>query len=185
VKCDLTSTAVLAGGALVLIDPIRLAESALDELIGKGDPALIVCTNANHARAADFYRKKFGIPIAVHRDAAGEIEINADRLLADEDSALAILGQTSGTDWQVCALPGAAPGEMALVSSTGIVCIGDALIHLPSHGFSFLPDKYCTDTKLLRASLQKLLRWDFHILTFAHGLPLVTQARARLEALLA
>jgi hypothetical protein len=37
----------------------------------------------------------------------------------------------------------------------------------------------------MRQSLQKLLRADFHLLLFAHGTPLVTDARARFAQLLA
>jgi hypothetical protein len=59
------------------------------------------------------------------------------------------------------------------------------MIHLPSTGFSLLPGKYCADEKLMHTSLQKLLRWQFRILTFAHGLPIVNNPRPRLESLLA
>jgi hypothetical protein len=38
---------------------------------------------------------------------------------------------------------------------------------------------------LLAVSLRKLLPRDFQILTFAHGLPIITNAHARLAALLA
>ena len=37
----------------------------------------------------------------------------------------------------------------------------------------------------LRESLRKLLSYEFDVLTFAHGTPLVGQARRRLELLLA
>ena len=84
---------------------------------------------------------------------------------------------------EVLPVPGASPGEIALKFGQ-IVCVGDAVIHLPDHGFALLPDNYCTDAKLLRQSLRNLLRWEFTILTFAHGLPLTTQARGRLASLL-
>ena len=79
---------------------------------------------------------------------------------------------------------GAAPGEIAL-HAEGVLHVGDALIHLPSTGFAPLPDKYCTDPRELRAALGKLLRFPCEVLTFAHGLPLVTHARQRLADLLA
>jgi hypothetical protein len=72
-----------------------------------------------------------------------------------------------------------------LLSCGGVICVGDALIHLESHGFSMLPEKYCADPKILRRSLQKLLRLPWQVMTFAHGLPLVVQPRQKLEQLLA
>jgi hypothetical protein len=177
VKCDLTSAAVLVGGELILIDPIALTPDALNELLGHGRPHLIVCTSGNHARAAAKYREQFGAKIAAHVESSAELELSVDVPL---ESGSRLLDACD-----ICALPGGATGEIALVSPGQFVCIGDALIHLPQTGFAVLPDKYCTDAKLLRHSLRNLLRYQFSTLTFAHGLPLVAQARSRLEALIA
>lgn len=177
VKCDLTSTALRVGENLVLIDPIALSAAGAAELETFGRPALVVITSGNHARAADYFRQHYRIPIAGHADAAAESGLSIDQSLTDGSRLLDAI--------DVCTLPGAAPGEIALIAPQGVVCVGDALIHLPPNGFSLLPDKYCADPKVLRESLRKLLRWDFHILTFAHGWPLVASARERLAALLA
>jgi len=177
VKCDLTSAALRIGQSLMLVDPIALGAAASEELEYAGRVELIVCTSGNHARAADAFRKRYGSPIAAHSDAGAELGFAIDEPLADGARLLGAI--------DVCALPGAAAGEIALVLPQHTICVGDALIHLPPHGFSVLPDKYCADPKLLRDSLRKLLRWDFRILTFAHGWPLVASARERLAALLA
>ena len=177
VKCDLTSAAILIGGELILIDPIGLAPDALDELLGHGRPNLIVCTSGNHARAAAKYREQFGAKIAAHAESSAELELSLDMPL---ESGTRLLETCD-----ICPLPGGAAGEIALISPGQFVCVGDALIHLPQTGFAVLPDKYCTDAKLLRQSLRNLLRYEFSTLTFAHGLPLVAQTRSRLEALLA
>jgi glyoxylase-like metal-dependent hydrolase (beta-lactamase superfamily II) len=160
---------------LLLIDPINLAADALDELLGEGSSGLIVCTNSNHARSAAHFQKRFGARIVAHRDAAAGLEVNADEWIDDGAHLLDAV--------EVCALPGASPGEIAL-RFEDTVCLGDAVIHLPDHGFALLPEKYCTDAKLLRHSLRNLLRWQFSVLTFAHGLPLTTQAHGRLASLL-
>ena len=161
---------------LVLVDPIALTPDALEELTAEATPALILCTNANHARAADWWRQRFAIPVAAHADAA-DLETRSDLALDAPHPLLAAL--------DFIPLPGAALGEVAIHDPRGVLCIGDALIHVPPLGFAFLPDKYCADAKLLRASLGKLLHYDFETLTFAHGLPLVARARNRLETLLA
>lgn len=175
VKCDLTSAALKVDEGLILIDPIALSRDALEELSGEGTPSLIVCTNANHARAADDYRKRFGSKVVAHREVETALGIPVDEWIEDGARLLDAV--------EVCTIPGASPGEIALRLGD-VVCLGDAIIHLPDHGFAILPEKYCTNAKLLRHSLRKLLRWQFGILTFAHGLPLTTQARGRLASLL-
>jgi hypothetical protein len=83
----------------------------------------------------------------------------------------------------ICALPGGATGEIAL--SRRVNSSASATRSFTSaDGFRRAADKYCTDAKLLRHSLRNLLRYQFSTLTFAHGLPLVAQARSRLEALI-
>jgi glyoxylase-like metal-dependent hydrolase (beta-lactamase superfamily II) len=174
-KCDLTSAALKIGNELLLIDPIPLVASALEELCSAGRPALIVCTNANHARAAGEFRKRFGARILAHRGAKGSLELEADEWIGGESE---LLGEV-----KVCEIEGSVAGEIALRYGD-IACLGDAVINLPGHGFAVLPDKYAIDAKLLRGSLQNVLRWQFSVLTFAHGLPLTTRAHGCLADLL-
>lgn len=177
VKCDLSSCALEVGGRLIFVDPIPLAKAAFAELTAVASPALIVLTNGNHARAAAEYRERLQIPIAAHAGAVADLGLVPDQLIAAGDRLLDAL--------TVIALPGAGPGEIALQSASGIVCIGDALINLEPDGLALLPDKYCADAKLMRASLRKHLPRDARVLTFAHGVPLVTAVRTRLDYLLA
>ncbi len=177
VKCDLSCCAPVTPGGLVFIDPIPLAEDALTEVARLALPVAIVCTNGNHARAAADYRARFSIPICAHPAAAGELGVAVDREVRE--------GDTIGGSLTVIELPGAGPGEIALHSAAGAVHLGDALIHVEPLGFALLPDKYCADARELRRSLGKLLRFEFELLSFAHGLPLAAKARSRLESLLA
>jgi hypothetical protein len=176
VKCDLSCCARIFGKEFVFIDPIPLAPDALDELTALATPAAIVLTNGNHARAAAVFRERFSIPIHAHRDAGAELGLAIDHALTEGGAAPGGLA--------VVEIPGAPAGEIALHAG-GIMHAGDALIHLEPLGFALLPEKYCADARTMRASLGKLLRFDFELLTFAHGLPLVSQARRRLEHLLA
>jgi glyoxylase-like metal-dependent hydrolase (beta-lactamase superfamily II) len=84
---------------------------------------------------------------------------------------------------EAISLDGFGPGETAFWRE-GVLIAGDALIHLPPYGFSMLPDKYCADPKKGRESLKKLLRLPVETLAFAHGLPIVANARERLAGLL-
>ena len=66
----------------------------------------------------------------------------------------------------------------------GTIVVGDAVINLDPYGFSLLPAKYCADQKLMRRSLRQLLDFSFARFLFAHGMPVLAGARARLEMLL-
>jgi hypothetical protein len=176
VRVDLSCCARRTAKGLVFLDPIPLAGLALEELLHAGIPRAIVLTNGNHARAAEVYRQRFSIPIYAHPEAEAELGIRIDHHLTDSATVL--------DEFTVITLPGAAPGEVALHNGD-VLHMGDALIHLPPLGFSLLPDKYCGAPAEMRRSLQKLLRFNCEVLTFAHGLPIVTHARQRLAQLLA
>ena len=175
VKCDLSSCAIETADGLIFVDPIELAEPALATLLLGRKPHAIVLTNGNHSRAAEKFRARLGVKIFASADADG-LDITPDATLAD--------GHRAPGNMRAITLPGAGPGEVALVGH-GIACLGDALIHLPPDGLRMLPDKYCADPAQLRRSLRKLLSCDFQVLTFAHGAPLTDSARQKLEHLLA
>jgi hypothetical protein len=134
-----------------------------------------VLTNGNHERAAAEYRAKFAAPVFAHAEACGEFGVEVDQRVKEGAQILDAL--------HVARIDGAGKGEIAL-HADGILMMGDALINLEPHGFTFLPDKYCLDAKRMRVSLQKLLQFSFDIMTFAHGLPLVSGAGQRLAQLL-
>jgi hypothetical protein len=175
VKADLTCCAFQSPGGWILVDPIPLADEALAELPGGKPVAAIVLTNGNHERAAAEYRRKFAAPIFAHLEARGEFTLEADHWVEGGARILDAL--------DVAQIDGAAKGEIALHAG-GILMMGDALINLDPHGFAFLPDKYCINAQRMRVSLRKLLQFSFDIMTFAHGLPLVSGEKKRLEQLL-
>lgn len=178
VKTDLFSTAALAGNALFIIDPIRLAPEAFQDFLVGHRLAAILVSNANHTRASVEFAQTGKVPVYCPLAAAAEFEgmevvtLNREMRIASEVSAIA--------------LEGAAPGEFAFhfAGDGGTIVIGDALIHLEPYGFSLLPAKYCQNQKELRRSLRQLLDWTFERLLFAHGRPLLSGARERLESLL-
>jgi hypothetical protein len=176
VKTDLSCCACQTAGGFVFIDPIPLHKSAEAELLAIAPPRAVIVTSGNHARAADDYRARLGVPIYAETGAVAELPFAVDHPVSD--------GETILDDFAVAALPGAAAGEIALYRSDALH-FGDALIHVPPPGFAILPDKYCADPRELRRSLGKLLRFSFELLTFAHGLPVVAHARQRLTQLLA
>lgn len=182
VKVDLHAHAVLvANHGLVFIDPVPLRTEALAELLdaaGRPETRSVLLTNGNHARAAGWFRDQSGVP--VFAPAGAHAALGADGLKPDGDAA-------QGEALMAIPLPGFGPGEVAYFHPDhgGTLFVGDALINLPApYGFSVLPAKYCADPKLARGSLRALLDVPFTRILFAHGTPVLADARTKLEALL-
>ena len=160
VKADLFSTAIATAAGLYLVDPIPLAPHALAELTKFGAPAGIVVTNENHQRAADRFVEHLRVPLYERS------------FIAEGLTAIPIDGGPAGEIAVYCEAGG------------GTLIIGDALINCEPYGFALLPAKYCSNPKLMHRSLPKLLDYPFTRMLFAHGTPIVSGARQRLEQLL-
>ena len=142
-------------------------------------PVGIFVTNANHARAAAEFAKTFSIPIYVHDELRGSPDFLQATWVQD--------GEVFSQGLTAVAIDGGPAGETALHHNDngGTMVVGDALINFEPYGFGSLPAKYCRDHKLMRRSLGKLLDYVFDRMLFAHGTPILSGARARVEQLLA
>ncbi|MGC3988831.1 MAG: hypothetical protein QM796_03930 [Chthoniobacteraceae bacterium] len=175
VKAELGSTAIVVRGGLVLVDPIPLVPALFEELTAEFPPLAIVLTNDNHERHSRALAERLNLPRYAHPAAGG----GKGGMLALGE------GEVLFEAVRVIELPGAAPGEVALlVEDAGLLVIGDALINMASTGFTRLPAKYCTDPRQLDESLKKLLAFSFEMMTFAHGLPIPHQAKRQLQSVL-
>jgi glyoxylase-like metal-dependent hydrolase (beta-lactamase superfamily II) len=177
IKCQMDCTALKVNSGWVVIDPAPLAEAAWNELLALGSLRAILLTNGNHVRDAVALRERHEVPVVTAPATRREItEVKLDVTLLPNERLYGITP---------IAIPGATAGETAFYSQTGVMIIGDAVIHLSAeNGLELLPDKYCVDAEQNRASLRKLLAFDFHTLTFAHGAPVTTRAKEKLDALL-
>ena len=178
VKADLFSTGITTAAGLYVVDPISPSDEAVAGLLSRSGLVGVIVTNANHARAAAASGEKGGVAIYVHQDAAAAV---------DSLRGVAIVpGPETPPGLTTIGIEGAPAGEMAVhcASDGGTLIVGDALINFGANGFTFLPAKYCSNAKLMRKSLRKLLDYEFDRILFAHGTPIVSQARARLSALL-
>ena len=173
IKADLFSTGLRTDSGIFLIDPIPLAPEALMELEGI---AGVIVTNGNHQRAATEFADHFGVPLHAAGTAAagfpGSVTVELSGRFAPGLRAIDI--------------EGAAAGEIAIHwdAQEGVMVMGDALINFDPYGFTFLPAKYCSNSKLMRRSLATLLDYSFERMLFAHGIPILSRAREKLEALL-
>ena len=172
-RTELSSCAHIIDGQIYLVDPIELSQAAIKELSLVAPLKMILLTNGNHARAALLFKERFNVPIFAHQDAREGLGIALDGFL-DENPRIS-------DDCHIIRLAGAGPGEIAIYQAAcGVLSIGDALINLPGTGFCPLPKKYCQDWKEMRKSLGKLASIRVRAITFAHGLPIVTEAGERL-----
>jgi len=177
VKSDLFASAVKTAQGLFLIDPIPLAPAPLAELKTHGPLAGVLVTNANHPRAAAAFARQSGATIFAAEPVIGAL---------GRGKTQAIAGGEISPGVAAIPLAGAAVGEMAFhfADLGGTVVVGHALINFEPYGFTLLPAKYCSNQKQMRRSLRQLLDWPFERLLFAHGPPILSTARARVETLL-
>jgi hypothetical protein len=175
VKADLFSTALETASGTYLIDPIPLAPEALASLASRSTIAGIVVTNENHERAAAQFSAKFKVPVYLDPALSTTTRLK---------SVAAIQGLAP--ELTPVEIEGGPAGETAIhfAGSGGTMVIGDALINFEPYGFALLPAKYCSNFKVMRRSLAQLLDYSFDRMLFAHGLPVLSHARERLEQLM-
>jgi hypothetical protein len=176
IRTELFSTAVVSEEGLVIIDPVDASPSVLNRLGRLGPTVAIILTNGNHSRAAVRFRERFSAPVFSHAEAVGELTLPVDGTLR--------MDRRVGGSLEVIEFQGAGMGEIALLNTNGWIHFGDAVINLEDTGLGVLPPKECIDAKLLEVSLKALPALSFHGATFAHGTPIITDAHARICAIL-
>lgn len=177
VKVDLTSIALKVDGRVYLFDPIPLPSGADLPAVMGASPTAIILTSGNHERYALEMADALSLPVIAPAAAFPEFTpALAARATPLESASLPL---------EAIALPGAAIGETAFYTpeAGGVAVIGDALINLPSTGFCLLPEKYCEDAALLRASIAQLARRPLAALAFAHGRPVLSGIAEKIAAL--
>ena len=177
VKADLFSTALETASGTYLIDPIPLAPEAVASLAGQAKVAGIIVTNENHERAAAQFSEKFAVPIYLSAALLSTTQLPSAAPVQDKRFPAALTAVE---------IEGGPAGEIAIhfAGGDGTMVVGDALINFEPYGFALLPAKYCSNFKVMRRSLSRLLDYSFDRMLFAHGLPILVRARERLEQLL-
>ena len=177
-KVDFDSYALKTAEGVVFIDPMKPAAAVVKQLEALGEPVGIFLTSANHDRDADWFRKRYEIQVYAHEKAASDCDTKIDVLVLD--------GEKLPGNLHVLHLPGATAGCVALHTGQagGIVFIGDSLLNITGRGLSLLPAQYVEDRKQMLRSLHRLLELDFGIATFAHGKPLIGDAKKQITVFL-
>lgn len=170
-KVDFNSYALKTPDGVVFIDPLKPGPDVLKELEGLGEPIGVFLTNDHHDRDADWFRKQYGIQIYAHEKAKADCDTKIDVLILD--------GERLPGGVKAIYLPGSSLSETAFYTklSGGIVLMGDALLNPGNKGLKLLPEPYIEDRKQALKSLPKLLDLSFQTITFAHGDPIVENAK--------
>ncbi|HTJ44533.1 MAG TPA: hypothetical protein VL463_20655 [Kofleriaceae bacterium] len=170
------------GDAAILVDPVAVTEDvaeAIDEAGARCGRWLCVITNADHSRAAEQMRERFGAQIWIARGDAERAELAAlapDDTIDDGDVICGV---------KIVRIPDVkTPGEIALywVARRALV-VGDAAIGRPSGALSMLAPEKFRDPAAARASVAKLAALGVDIVLVGDGDDLLTGGGAALAAI--
>lgn len=163
----------------IVVDPVEPEPDDLNRLAEEGVQEILL-TNRNHSRAANVVREATGAQTLIHRSDAD----HAQRQGCTIDEAMSV-GEFHGP-LQILPAKGKSPGEIALHwPERRILVLGDAAIGNPPGKLSLLPEEKLDEPERLRESLRTLLDVDFDILLLGDGVPILSDAKARLEELVA
>ena len=163
----------------IVVDPVEPEPEDLDWLAAEGVSEILL-TNRNHSRAANMVRSATDAQTLIHRSDAD----HAQRQGCIVDEAMSS-GEQHGP-LQVLPAKGKSPGEIALYwPERRILILGDAAIGNPPGKLSLLPEDKLDEPGRLRDSLRALLDVDFDCLLLGDGVPILSDAKARLSELVA
>ncbi|HUK81584.1 MAG TPA: hypothetical protein VLZ12_03025 [Verrucomicrobiae bacterium] len=177
-KVQFHSYALKTADGVVFIDPMTPESAVVKKLDALGEPLAIVLTNAHHERDSDWFRKHYQVQIYAHDKARSDCDVKIDVQVMD--------GERLPGGLRTIYLPGVTNSEMALFAKEkgGLLMLGDALLNPSGKGLQLLPEQFIEDRKQALQSLRKLLDLNFKTATFAHGDPIVGDAKKKLAAFL-
>ena len=160
------------------VDPV-MPQDDIDGIVRIG-VGTVLLTNRNHSRASNLIRERTQARVLIHPDdaphAIGQGTTVDGELLIGEKVGPLVIEPAAGKS----------PGEVALHwPERRLLFIGDAVVGNPPGQCGLLRDKVMDDPARLRESVRNLLELDFDALLFGDGVPILTGARAKLEALVA
>jgi hypothetical protein len=167
------------GGAL--IDP-RVPAEGIEEVARHGRPEAILLSNRHHLRHAEAFAAAFECPIKAHRAGLHEFAGGPDVHPFD-------FGDTVAPGVTALEVGVLTPEDTAfhIDAGRGALLFADAIIRDEDGALTYVPDGLMGDDPEavragLTAALDRLLGFDFDALLFAHGDPVPTGGKARLEA---
>ena len=158
----------------ILIDPVPMIDSDLNQLTALGGAKLIVITNCDHERQAEEFRKLTGAQIAVHEADQGALSTKVNRSLADQEEI--VPGLTA-----IHLRYGKSDGEIALYfSEREIVLAGDLIVGAPMGNLSLLADDKLANPAKAALEIRKLLALSFDTILVGDGHSILQDGRRQL-----
>ena len=158
----------------VIIDPVPMIDSDLQQLDDLGGAAWIVLTNRDHERQAGAMRSRTGGRVVAHEHDGPLFEIPPDRTLTDGEEIVPGLRAIHLSS-------GKSPGEIALYwPETKLLLSGDLIVGEPLGQLSLLADEKLADPPAAALGIRKLLALDFDAILVGDGHSIVNDARQRL-----
>jgi glyoxylase-like metal-dependent hydrolase (beta-lactamase superfamily II) len=165
--------AIHTDGGTVLVDPLPLLSSALERLL----PVNAIClTCGSHQRSSWRYRRELGVQVyapALVREVDEEPDVRYEE------------GDTLPGGLRAVSTPGAGTTQHSLLLEPASTLFGpDLFVHPPGEELDFVPDEYLHDPAEARRSARRVLELEFDVLCGGHGVPITTEPRAAIQALL-
>ena len=158
----------------ILIDPVPMIDSDLNQMVALGGAELIVITNGDHEREAEKFREITGAQIAVHEADTHALSTKVDRSLADGEEI--VPGLTA-----IHLKYGKSDGEIALYfSEQEIVLTGDLIVGAPIGHLSLLADDKLEDPARAALEIRKILALSFDTILVGDGHSILQDARRQL-----
>ena len=166
--------AVVDGGRVVLIDPLRLEEAALRRL---GTVEAICLTAKCHQRSAWRYRREFGVKVYAPQGV---------RPMEEEPDVFYRVGDRLPGGLRAIHTPGPEEVHYAfwLAREPGVLFCPDLLMHSAGKELEFVPGEFHDDPAETHRSVRHLLNWRFSVLCFNHGAPITNNPHAALQDVL-
>jgi glyoxylase-like metal-dependent hydrolase (beta-lactamase superfamily II) len=169
---DRTAYAIKRDEGTVLIDPLPLDPSELEEL---GQVTAILLTSATHERAAWRLRDELKVPVWAPALALALAEEPDDRY------GHSMVLPADLVSFQV---PGAAADQHALILDDYIAFVPDLVRNRPDEGVRLAPDDELQNPVQARETVRLLLEQSIEILCPGHGRPIEDDVHGQLQAAL-
>ena len=165
-----------------LIDPLPLSVSQIQQIDALGGPTHLMLTCAYHERNLTEFKRRWDCQVLVHENQVDEVEFTFDDMFTDRDVLWDLL--------EVVRVPNVRHREEVcfyLKNRKGALIIGDLLSGgrkdsgIPGGKVGFNAPEYLVDLDKARLSLSVLLHFEFDLICFGHGSPVVCGAKEVLK----
>ena len=161
-----------------LIDPLPLSEGEIQQIDELGGPTHLMLTCTYHERSLTEFKRRWDSKVLIHENQVQDAEFAFDGTFADGDVLWDLV--------EVVRVPDVRHGEEVsfyLSPHGGAFIFGDLLSGgrkdsgIPDGKVGFNAPEYLVDLDTARLSLRILLHFEFDLMCFGHGSPVVRGAK--------